>query len=185
MNYRYSPQQILQRISETYGPHCSLLVINSGSRHMADLTDYALDPQQESEGSHSVAHEYMMALNDLICVNPFSRLTEILDDNVQVKKVGSRLIARRHDAESPENSYAQCLDEQDIKRIRECIRGLTVQSIIPWMEARVRGWNENHAQSRKGVAAKLFGAGRKLFSSAGPGTAESRDPDSPKRASVF
>lgn len=143
-----------------------------------------LDSHERQEEPRSVSDEYMMALSDLICVNPFSRLTEILNDNVRVQKMGSRLIARRKDGQPPGNVYAQYLSGKDIERIRQCIRGVTVQSIIPWMEARVREWHDIHSQSRKGVAAKLFGAGKKLFGSANAGAPDSRDPNPLKHPSV-
>jgi hypothetical protein len=173
---------MLQRISATFGPHCSLLVINSRSQQVPASTDLcSLDSHQGQEKPRSAPDEYMMALNDLICVNPFSRLTEILNDNVRVQKVGSRLMAIRYDNQPPANVYAQYLNKDDIERIQQCIRCVTVQSIIPWMEARVREWSDIHSQSRKGVAAKLFGAGKRLFGSANAALPESRDHSSLKQ----
>lgn len=109
--------------------------------------------------------QYMLALSSLACVDPFTRLTEVLAEDVGVLKVDNQLIAKRDGVHSSQYSYAQYLEEEDIRSIRECIREVTVQSIIPWMEARVREWNETHMQSRKGVAAKLLAAGRKFFGS--------------------
>jgi hypothetical protein len=125
--------------------------------------------QQGREGAHSDWKKYMVALNDLICVNPFDRLTEILANNVQVEKVGRRLITRRSDAQSCGITYAQYLDEQDIRRIRECVRGVTIQSIIPWMEARVREWKETFEMSRNGITSRLFAASKNFFGSVKPG----------------
>lgn len=57
------------------------------------------------------------------------------------------------------------LDEEDLKRIRNFIRELTAQSIVPFMERYVQHMGEYLANSRKGLTNRLFGASRKLFSS--------------------
>lgn len=107
----------------------------------------------------------MIALNDLIYVNPFARLNEILDDDVTVQKVSARLIVKTSFAKSPQTHYARYLDEKDIGRIQQCIRVLVVQSIIPWMEARVREWNETFELNRNGMTSNLFEASKKFFGS--------------------
>lgn len=117
------------------------------------------------ESSAPYHDKYMTSLASLTGVDPFTRLTEVLAEDVQVRKLDGHLIASRGDAQLPQYAYAQYLDEKDAQSIQDCIRGITVQSVIPWMEARVREWNEIHLRSRKGVAAKLFGAGRRLFGS--------------------
>ena len=168
---RSRSRQTIRRISEKYGPHCDLLAINSKLPLLANSANPSVfDEPHTLNACNSASDEYMKSLNDLICVNPFSRLHDVLDDNVQVQRLGSRLITRPTTISSVTLPYARYLADQDIEGIRECIRGITVQSIIPWMESKVREWNELYSQSKKGVAAKLFGAGRKLFGSANTGT---------------
>jgi hypothetical protein len=118
-----------------------------------------------AETSAPYHDKYMTSLASLTGVDPFTRLTEVLAEDVQVRKVDGHLIAIRGNAQLPQYAYAQYLDKRDIQSIQECIRDFIAQSVIPWMEARVREWNEIHLRSRKGVAAKLFGAGRRLFGS--------------------
>jgi hypothetical protein len=160
----------LEQIVERYGPHCSLLVINSRKQHTAlsSCDDISISSAADPPGPF--CDNYRTTLNSLTRVNPFSRLTEVLAPDIRVCRTDGDLIAEKAGTQPLQNSYAQYLDESDVQSIRECIRGLIVQSVIPWMEARVREWNEVYSRSRKGVAAKLFGAGRKFFGSAGLGS---------------
>lgn len=61
--------------------------------------------------------------------------------------------------------YGAKLTAEDTQRLAALVRELVVQSLIPWMEARVREWNEVYHQNRRGITGRLFGAGRKLFGS--------------------
>lgn len=112
----------------------------------------------------------MTALNSLASVDPFTRLTEVLAEGVQVYQQFDDLVAVKEGPQPSKHTYAQYLDEKDIQSIQECIRGVVSQSVIPWMEARIREWNEVYSRSRKGVTAKLFGAGRRLFGSGSLGS---------------
>jgi hypothetical protein len=71
--------------------------------------------------------------------------------------------------------YAAKLNAEDTQRLAALVRELVVQSLVPWMEARVREWNEVYLANRRGITGRLFGAGRKLFgsrpASPAPGTA--------------
>jgi hypothetical protein len=59
--------------------------------------------------------------------------------------------------------YGARLSAEDTQRLVALVRELVVQSLIPWMEARVREWNEVYHANRRGITGRLFGAGRKLF----------------------
>lgn len=117
------------------------------------------------ESSAPYHDKYMTSLASLTGVDPFTRLTEVLAEDVQVRKLDGHLIASRGDAQLPQYAYAQYLDEKDAQSIQDCIRGITVQSVIPWMEARVREWNGTYAGSRTGITSRIFGAGRKFLGS--------------------
>lgn len=143
-------------------------MINSKMRNTSPPPSGSSGQRHATEMNAPYHDKYLTALAGLTCVDPFTRLTEVLAEDVHVRKVDGHLVALRGDARLPQYTYAQYLDEKDIQSIRECIRGVIVQSVIPWMEARVREWNEIHLRSRKGVAAKLFGAGRRLFGSGSP-----------------
>jgi hypothetical protein len=61
--------------------------------------------------------------------------------------------------------YGQKLSAEDTQRLAALVRELVVQSLVPWMEARIREWNEVYSHNRRGITGRLFGAGRKLFGS--------------------
>lgn len=69
------------------------------------------------------------------------------------------------DSDAALEGVAKYLDEEDIKRIKNFIRELTAQSIVPFMERYVQHMGEYLANSRKGLTNRLFGASRKFFSS--------------------
>ncbi|KAJ9093153.1 hypothetical protein QFC20_007201 [Naganishia adeliensis] len=158
-------QQVLQQITQRYGPHCSLLVINSKMRNTSPPPSGSSGQRHATEMNAPYHDKYLTALAGLTCVDPFTRLTEVLAEDVHVRKVDGHLVALRGDARLPQYTYAQYLDEKDIQSIRECIRGVIVQSVIPWMEARVREWNEMYAGSRTGITGRILGAGRKFLGS--------------------
>jgi hypothetical protein len=91
----------------------------------------------------------------------------MLAEGVLVERSEIGLVAKNPQSEKSSFRYACYLEEEDIKNIQDCIRQLIVQSIVPWMEARVREWNEVFLQSKKGMAGRLFGAGKNLFRSTG------------------
>ncbi|KAJ9104607.1 hypothetical protein QFC21_002105 [Naganishia friedmannii] len=154
--------QILLEIEQQYGPHCGLLVINSSSQYA--LQQIGTDKPAIELDNHVQYHsQYAAALNLLSTVNPFTRLTDMLAEDVLVERTAVGLIAKNPSSEMPSFRYARHLGEEDISNIRGCIRQIIIQSVIPWMEARIREWNEGYMQSRKGIAGKLFGAGKRLF----------------------
>lgn len=61
--------------------------------------------------------------------------------------------------------YGARLTAEDTQRLAALVRELVVQSLIPWMEARIREWNEVWHTNRRGLTGRLFGAGRKFFGS--------------------
>ena len=66
---------------------------------------------------------------------------------------------------SRKKRYAALLTAEDTQRLVAVVRELVVQSLIPWMEGRIREWNEIYHSNRRGITGRLFGAGRKLFGS--------------------
>ncbi|RKP26919.1 ER-golgi trafficking TRAPP I complex 85 kDa subunit-domain-containing protein, partial [Syncephalis pseudoplumigaleata] len=51
----------------------------------------------------------------------------------------------------------------DVDSVRLMVRELVVQSLIPYMERSIQYWNEQVASGRRGVAGRIFSAGRRLF----------------------
>lgn len=72
------------------------------------------------------------------------------------------------DSGSKRKRYAAKLAPDDVHALIALVRELVVQSLVPWMEARVREWNEAYQSNRRGLTGRLFGAGRKLFGSSRP-----------------
>lgn len=160
--YRFRAGQILSQVEQQYGPHCSLLVINSSSQPAFQQME-TNRPGVELSNNVPYHAQYAAALKQLSTVNPFTRLTDMLAEDVLLEQSEIGLVVRNPKSETPAFRYARYLEKEDISNIRDCIRQLTIQSVIPWMEARVREWSEGFTQSRKSIAGKLFGAGRKLF----------------------
>lgn len=162
--------QILSQVAQKYGPHCSLLVINSSSQHNFQQSE-TNSSAVERDCNPPFHAQYAAALKQLRTVDPFTRLTDVLADTVLVGHSEIGLVLRNPKNETPSFRYARHLQKEDINNIRNCIRELTVQSIIPWMEARLREWTEVFLQSKKGIAGRLFGASKKFFGGPGPAPA--------------
>nr|XP_019050343.1 hypothetical protein I302_00772 [Kwoniella bestiolae CBS 10118]OCF29273.1 hypothetical protein I302_00772 [Kwoniella bestiolae CBS 10118] len=115
--------ELLANVKKAYGPHSTLLVINSQIEH------------REPPMSPDIATHPSIPLP-----RPFT----------------------------PEQSNPSALSQltaEDTQRLAALVRELVVQSLVPWMEARVREWNEVYHANRRGITGRLFGAGRKFFGS--------------------
>lgn len=150
--------ELLGQVKKAYGPHSTLLVINSraptGSTpplESPDLTAHAGAPPVDL-----VAAEDTCALSQLYA-STMASLTL------------SPMAAAAHeagvDAGKARKRYAAKLSVDDVQALIALVRELVVQSLVPWMEARVREWNEAYQTNRRGLTGRLFGAGRKLFGS--------------------
>jgi hypothetical protein len=58
---------------------------------------------------------------------------------------------------------APLIAEADVIALRQMVRELVVSSLIPDMERSIQYWNDQVASARRGVAGRLFSAGRRLF----------------------
>ncbi len=147
----------------------------------AGHADGVVDEAAPAAPPFSAAYE--AALSNLALNDPFMNLTSLLSDTTGVRTsseptsapsslvISQAAIANGSTAPSP--VYAAQLGPQDIAAIRAFLRELTTQSLVPWMEGRIREWHEIFNSSRRGITGRLFGAGRKFFGSApaakGPG----------------
>lgn len=140
-------EELLANVKKAYGPHSTLLVINSRTEPgdvSTDVTTAAEDPSVQGDGG-ALSQIYANALSSLT-LSPMGAAAMMEEDG-------------------PVKTYAELLTPDDIQRLMALVRELVVQSLVPWMEARIREWNEAYQSSRRGLTGRLFGAGRKLFSS--------------------
>lgn len=146
-------------MKKQYGPHSTLVVINSRSTtpplESPDLTAHAsVEPP------------------DLNAVEDPSALSQLYASTMSSLTL-SPMAAAAHEAgvdgkSKPKKRYAAKLTPDDVNALIALVRELVVQSLVPWMEARVREWNEAYQSNRRGLTGRLFGAGRKLFGSSRP-----------------
>lgn len=152
-------QQLLAQVKKTFGPHASMVVINSAPPISVEGEEITEPPLHRT---------YARALTDIARNDPFKRLTEVLDENVVVERQQDGSICARRGEPPALEMYARHLREEDILAIRVFLRELATQSIIPYMEGRVREWSEVWGNSRRGITGRLFGAGKKFFGSSSP-----------------
>jgi hypothetical protein len=167
-----SANDLLANVKRAHGPHCTLLVINSvrtGPEDVppppTDMTKHPSIPQArpftpENGNPAAISQVYASALSSL-ALSPSSTvvdMTEAVTPGVA-------------DATEPrgrffrQGSYGAKLTAADTQRLAALVKELVGQSLIPWMEARIREWNEVYHQNRRGITGRLFGAGRKFFGS--------------------
>lgn len=146
--------ELLALVKKAYGPHSTLLVINSRTpsdsqpptAESAPVT--SMIPRKPEITDHaSIVKAYAAAMSNLT-LSPMAAAAE-------------------SGGQAP-RSYAQRLSSEDVDRLIAVVRELVVQSLVPWMEARVREWNEAYQSNRRGLTGRLFGAGRKLFGTSRP-----------------
>ncbi|BEI82101.1 hypothetical protein CcaverHIS002_0212610 [Cutaneotrichosporon cavernicola] len=151
-------QELLGQVKKSYGPHSTLLVINS--REQTGIT-----PPLESPDL--TAHAGVAPL-DLAAAEDPCALSQLYASTMSSLTL-SPMAAAAHEAGvdggKTRRRYAAKLSVDDVQALIALVRELVVQSLVPWMEARVREWNEAYQTNRRGLTGRLFGAGRKLFSS--------------------
>ncbi|KIR27984.1 hypothetical protein I309_02978 [Cryptococcus deuterogattii LA55] len=156
--------ELLASVKRAYGPHSTLLVINSQvdrrpvppspdtSTHPAIILPRAFIP--EDANPSALSQVYASALSSLT-LSPMSATSPLMkDDNGEL-----------NGSEKSKKLYGSRLTAEDTQRLTALVRELVVQSLVPWMEARVREWNEIYHNNRRGITGRLFGAGRKFFGS--------------------
>ncbi|KAF5094573.1 hypothetical protein D0Z00_003486 [Geotrichum galactomycetum] len=67
--------------------------------------------------------------------------------------------------EGASEAPAPQLHAEDHESLRNMVRELVVQSVIPFMERCINTWNDQIASSRRSLTGRFFGASRKYFSS--------------------
>ncbi|RXK41319.1 hypothetical protein M231_01469 [Tremella mesenterica] len=135
------PHELLANIKRAHGPHSTLLVINS-------LSSTQSNPPSPDISTHPT----------IPLPRPFT--PEAANPSAMSQVYASALSSLTL---SPIKLFASRLSAEDTQRLAALVRELVVQSLVPWMEARVREWNEVYQSNRRGIAGRLFGAGRKLF----------------------
>jgi hypothetical protein len=161
-------KELLASVKKAHGPHSTMLVINSQieKRPPPASPDVSTHPSiplprpftPEEISSSSVSQVYASALSSL-SLSPMSAAQSIVTDGQSASDPGSPSKIPR------KKLYGQKLTAEDTQRLAALVRELVVQSLVPWMEARIREWNESYSHNRRGITGRLFGAGRKLFGS--------------------
>ncbi|ORY24398.1 ER-golgi trafficking TRAPP I complex 85 kDa subunit-domain-containing protein [Naematelia encephala] len=160
-------QNLLASVKKAYGPHSTLLVINSQverrppppspdvSTHSGIPLPRALTPD---DNPSALSQVYASALSSLTLSPLAAASATITSSSVSETPHSPTKPARR-------KLYGAKLTGEDTQRLVALVRELVVQSLVPWMEARIREWNEVWQTNRRGITGRLFGAGRKLFGS--------------------
>ncbi|TYJ59142.1 hypothetical protein B9479_000131 [Cryptococcus floricola] len=160
--------ELLANVKRAYGPHSTLLVINSQTEHRSappspDTSTHPTIPlprpfTPEDGNQSALSQVYASALSSLT-LSPMSTAAHLLksNDGDQPPATPGKPSRRK--------LYGAKLTAEDTQRLAALVRELVVQSLIPWMEARIREWNEVYHANRRGITGRLFGAGRKLFGS--------------------
>ena len=155
-------------MKKAYGPHSTLLVINSQVERRAaaespNITTHPSIPlprpfTPEQANPSALSQVYASALASLT-LSPMAATSASMGDRAVSDTASSPTRPARR------KLYGSKLSGEDTQRLAALVRELVVQSLVPWMEARVREWNEVYHSNRRGLTGRLFGAGRKLFAS--------------------
>lgn len=164
--------ELLAQVKKAYGPHSTLLVINSQhdpveveSPDVGLQTSFTPTPPQAND-PRALSQLYAAAMANLT-LSPMAAAAEaegtVTPSNGPTSDEAPPPLPPKH-----AKRYAQKLTPEDVGRLVALVRELVVQSLVPWMEARVREWNEAYQTNKRGITGRLFGAGRKLFGSSRP-----------------
>lgn len=162
-----SANELLAAVKKAYGPHSTLLVINSqvDKRAPPPSPDVSLHPSiplprpltPEVASPSALSQIYASALSSAALSPNISPESPRPSGDQEGDSLAGRPARKK--------LYGSKLSAEDTQRLAALVRELSVQSLIPWMEGRIREWNEVWHSNRRGITGRLFGAGRKLFSS--------------------
>ncbi|WVO13310.1 hypothetical protein L204_100923 [Cryptococcus depauperatus] len=159
---------LLGNVKKIYGPHSTLLVINSQIERRSippspDISTHPTIPLTkpftlDDVNPSALSQVYASALSSLT-LSPMSAAPSLrgIDEPTTPTTPANRPPRRK--------LYGSKLTVGDTQRLAALVRELAGQSLVPWMETRIREWNEVYHANRRGITGRLFGAGRKLFSS--------------------
>jgi hypothetical protein len=159
-------KELLNAVKKTYGPHSTLLVINSRN---PDASSSPLKTPT-TDGPPLPPKDAPSPTAGKPWADPV-QLSEIYNSamgNLTLAPLGAIAAAQDSDSDAGNKSYGALLSPEDVTRIVAVVRELVVQSLVPWMEARIREWNEAYQSNRRGITGRIFGAGRKLFGASRP-----------------
>jgi hypothetical protein len=146
-------------VKKAHGPHSTLLVINS----QLEIRSPPLSPDISTHPTMPLPRPFTPDQLNL------SALSQVYASALSSYTL-SPLSASAETTGSPSKPsrrklYGAKLSAEDTQRLVALVRELVVQSLVPWMEARIREWNEVWQSNRRGITGRLFGAGRKFFGS--------------------
>lgn len=169
---------VLATVKKVYGPHSTTLVINSRTDREGaappqtpDISTHPAIPlprpfTPDDANPSALSQVYASALSSLT-LSPMSAVAATYasgDGDADGGEAGSDGPTSTGPAVRKKR-YAAQLSADDTQRLAALVRELVVQSLVPWMEARVREWNEVYHANKRGITGRLFGAGRKFFGS--------------------
>ncbi|WVF67170.1 hypothetical protein IAT40_001916 [Kwoniella sp. CBS 6097] len=160
--------ELLANVKKAYGPHSTLLMINSQVERRSppvspDITTHPSIPlprpfTPDDVNPSALSQVYASALSSLT-LSPMAAASASMGESAvsETPATPSRPARKK--------LYGTKLTAEDTQRLAALVRELVGQSLVPWMEARVREWNEVYHANRRGITGRLFGAGRKFFGS--------------------
>lgn len=158
-----SAHELLASVKKAYGPHSTLLVINT-----------QIERREEPKSPDISVHPSIPIVRPLTPIDNLAVMSQVYASALSSLTLSPGAAAaasmeEETDSDRPRPQrrklYAAKLSAEDTQRLAALVRELVVQSVVPWMEARIREWNEVWHANRRGITGRLFGAGRKLFSS--------------------
>ncbi|KAK8861544.1 hypothetical protein IAR55_002366 [Kwoniella newhampshirensis] len=160
--------ELLANVKKAYGPHSTLLVINS-------QIERRIPPESPDVSTHPTIPLPRPFTPDIVTPSALSQVyaSALSSLTLSPMAAASASLGGRAVSDTPSTPtkparrklYGAKLTAEDTQRLAALVRELVVQSLVPWMEARVREWNEIYHSNRRGITGRLFGAGRKFFGS--------------------
>lgn len=160
----FSFAPLLEDIRRAYGLHTNMLVLNS---EVAPKPDSAyMDASQRPLPKPADFSKYWTEIPPSPTLPRFESGTTTPDAPI------SQLQDKADDVTIEAGAK---LGEEDVRRIKLFLREFVVQNLAPWLERTTSQLNEQLAANRKGIAGRLFSAGRRYFGSrpASPATGSS------------
>ncbi|KAL7753947.1 hypothetical protein RI367_000880 [Sorochytrium milnesiophthora] len=188
--------ELFQRMKKSFGLHCHLLRVNAAglmppsgtpssasTPHSTDIPDYWQPFADErakialyTGQSPAVAQQDTFTVSQASAAAPGEGILSLLDLPIETEAPQVPAPSATSVTAGPHAVLAQ----SDVTAIRNMMRELIVQSLVPYMERNMQHWNEQVAVSRRGLTGRFFQASKKYFgTTGGRGVSPSPAPQQP------
>lgn len=145
---------LLEDVRRAYGLHTNMLILNDEAALKPDSAYIDASRRPQPKPADFSKHWATLSTSHNIAQS---------EPDLEISMASIAQPSGAVDASTTE--FGAKLGQEDVRRIKLFLREFVVQNLAPWLERTTTLLNEQLAANRKGIAGRLFSAGRRYFGS--------------------